>query len=92
MKKQLHLIISGRVQGVFFRDNTKKKAQSLGLTGYVKNNSDGTVEIVAEGNESKLKQLLEFCKQGPEAADVNNTKIEWQECQNQFKTFTINTP
>ena len=59
MNKRLHLIIHGKVQGVLFRDNTRKEAQSLGLTGWVKNNPDGTVEAMIEGEEDKLKDLFE---------------------------------
>ena len=56
--KCVHLLISGKVQGVFFRDNTRKKAEELGLKGYAKNLEDGTVEVVAEGNEEKINDLI----------------------------------
>ena len=62
MNKQLHLIITGRVQGVFFRHHTKKLAKKLNFMGWIRNNPDGTVELIAEGEEEKLKQLIEFCK------------------------------
>ena len=86
--KCIHLIVAGRVQGVFFRDNTRKKAIELGLNGYAKNLPDGTVEIVAEGNEDKLKELLEFIKKGPGIAKVENVKIKHKEPEN-FKSFEI---
>ena len=60
--KCVHLIVSGRVQGVFFRDNTRKKAIELGLNGYAKNLPDGNVEIVAEGSEDRINELIEFIK------------------------------
>ena len=56
--KRIHLIIHGKVQGVFYRDNTQKKASELGLKGYVKNLSDETVEIVAEGSENKVEVIM----------------------------------
>ena len=78
VKKKLHLIISGKVQGVFFRDSTTSKAKEFGVNGWVKNNSDGTVEALYEGEEENLKQLLEFCKKGPEMANVEKVEIKWE--------------
>jgi len=69
------IIVHGMVQGVFFRSNTKRMALSLGLKGYVKNMSDDTVEIVAEGTEDKIKELIVFCKKGPEAAEVKKIDV-----------------
>ena len=71
---RLHLFISGRVQGVFYRLWTKEKADKLGLTGWVKNLADGRVEAVFEGPESKLKTMVNLCYQGPAEAEV--AKIE----------------
>ncbi len=65
-----HLIITGQVQGVFFRATTQEMAQSLGLTGWVKNTNEGAVEIHAEGSEDALQQLEEWCQHGPPAARV----------------------
>ena len=87
MNKRLNLIISGKVQGVFFRHNTQKLAKQLNLTGWVKNNKDGCVELIAEGEESQLKQLLEFCKQGPLGAEVKDTKQKWSEYKKEFREF-----
>lgn len=73
MDKQHWVIrIEGKVQGVFFRAETQQKAEKLGLTGYVRNEPDGSVLIEAEGNENKLRSLKEWCWQGPTAARVNN--------------------
>ena len=63
--KRLHLTIHGRVQGVFFRAYVKKHAKKLNLTGFVKNNNNRTVEVVAEGNEHQLEELLKYCRKGP---------------------------
>jgi acylphosphatase len=74
MKKRIHIIVSGRVQGVFFRDYTKRAAQGLGLTGQVRNLPDGTVEIVAEGDTQPLEKLIDCCRQGSPGSDVKDVK------------------
>ncbi len=86
--KCFHLIVSGRVQGVFFRDNTRRKAIALGLKGYAKNLPDGNVEVVAKGKEDKLKELVEFIKKGPGVAEVKGIEIKHKEPEN-FKSFEI---
>ncbi|HAT03772.1 MAG TPA: acylphosphatase [Candidatus Magasanikbacteria bacterium] len=88
--KQLHLIIHGKVQGVFFRETTKEKAQELGLFGYVKNMSNGTVEVVVEGDEERLKKLLKWCKIGTQYAKVDKVVEEWDDAvEVSFKDFRI---
>jgi len=82
------LIVSGRVQGVFFRDNTRKRAIELGLNGYAKNLLDGNVEVVAEGDENKIKELIEFIRKGPGIAKVTDIKMQHKELGN-FKKFEI---
>lgn len=77
------------VQGVWFRHNTNIVGNKLGLVGFVRNLPDGNVEVVAEGDEDKLKELIEFCKIGPIGADVKNVKIEYQKLKNEFNTFSI---
>ena len=86
--KCVHLIVSGRVQGVNFRNHTRIKALELGLKGYAKNLPDGNVEVVAEGNENKLKEFIEFIKNGPGIAKVENIKIKHKEPEN-FTSFKI---
>ena len=78
----IHLIISGRVQGVFFRDNTRRKAIQLGLKGYAKNLRDGTVEVVAEGDESKIDELIEFIRKNPGASHVTEIIIKQKDIEN----------
>ncbi len=86
----LHLTIHGQVQGVFFRQTACEKASELGLTGWVKNNPDGTVEIVAEGREQDLKKLLEWCKEGPEYAHVERVVEEWRDVEERkFEEFRV---
>ncbi len=86
---QVHLYISGRVQGVFFRHHTHKKATALKLTGWVRNLSDGRVEVFAEGPSDKLEELINWCHQGPPAADVEKVDVEWLEEGPQYGDFRI---
>ena len=86
---RVHLLISGRVQGVTFRASTKRKAQSLGLKGWVRNTDDGKVEAVIEGEKEKIEKLIEWAKRGPRLADVENIKINWKEGKNKFDEFQI---
>jgi acylphosphatase len=75
--ERLHAIVSGAVQGVYFRAATQTRAQQLGLTGWVKNLFDGSVEVTAEGPHSALLQLLEFLREGPPEAMVTEVREEW---------------
>lgn len=87
--KRVRIIISGQVQGVFFRQHTKDIARKLGLKGYVKNLADGGVEVVAEGQEEKLRELVGFCKRGPNAAKVEGIKVSYENAKNEFRGFEI---
>ena len=88
--KQLHVIIQGQVQGVFFRLRTKQLAQELNLTGWIRNNSDGTVEAIFQGEEQALNEIIKFCKTGPSAANVTNIKKTFEEMKEKYDEFTIN--
>ncbi|HEC95565.1 MAG TPA: acylphosphatase [Euryarchaeota archaeon] len=87
--KQVHIFVSGRVQGVFYRANTRKKAKELGIKGWVRNLYDGRVEITAEGKEEDLKKFIEWCKKGPELAFVENIKVEWKDYKGNYKDFSV---
>ena len=87
--KRVHILVYGRVHGVFFRHNTNKIAHELGLNGFVRNLADGSVEVVAEGNEEKLKKLAEFCKKGLFGARVDDIKISFEKPKNEFSGFEI---
>jgi len=89
MKSRIHVFLSGRVQGVFFRDFTRRWAQILGLTGWVRNVFDGRVEVLAEGEEEKLKMLLEKLKEGPPLARVENMEASWEDYKAEFNDFTV---
>ena len=88
MKTTMHCFVSGRVQGVCFRMETREQAQLFGLTGWVRNLPDGRVEVMASGDETQLKQLHEWLKQGPDMARVTDLKTEEIEYQ-KFESFGI---
>ena len=86
---RVYLKIDGRVQGVYFRASTVAQAQSLGVTGWVRNCPDGSVEVVAEGARDRIERLIEWCRRGPEGARVRHVQIEWEPAQNNFTGFGI---
>jgi acylphosphatase len=71
--------VSGRVQGVFYRQSTKDKAQSLGLSGWVKNEHNGNVLIEAAGARAGIEALIQWCQQGPPSARVDKVQVEWSD-------------
>lgn len=79
MKKHINIKIYGRVQGVFFRKYTVKKALELSITGFVRNEPDGTVYIEAEGEEENLYKLVEWCHRGPRLANVEKVEVREDE-------------
>ena len=89
MRVRAELSINGRVQGVFFRQSTLETALRLGLTGWVKNMADGSVAIVAEGPGEAVRNLLEWCRQGPPAAEVASIEVEWSDATGEFERFRI---
>ncbi len=89
MKARLHAIVSGRVQGVFFRDNTRDEANKLGLTGWIRNLNDGRVEVVAEGEKEKLEQLLSYLHRGPLIAKVTSVQANWRDFKGEFTDFEV---
>jgi acylphosphatase len=91
MKPQGRIMIkiTGRVQGVSFRFYVKQKADELGLTGFVKNNPDRSVEIIAEGNRAKLEELAEWAAKGPEFSTVEQCETAWGEYSGEFSSFEI---
>ncbi|HYH15050.1 MAG TPA: acylphosphatase [Flavisolibacter sp.] len=72
----IHLLIKGKVQGVFYRASAKEKADQLHLTGWVKNTEDGHVEAVASGPQEAIDQFITWCKQGPKKAVVTDVQIK----------------
>ena len=86
---RVRLIIDGRVQGVWFRDSTRRQAMGMGVCGWVKNRYDGTVEVLAEGPEDKVNQLVAWCHRGPSAAKVRHVHETLEEWQGEFDSFDI---
>lgn len=84
-----HILVSGRVQAVFFRRNTRKKAIELGITGWIRNLFSGKVEIVCEGEKESIENLLEWLKEGPRFAKVNDIKVDYMEYEGEFDDFRI---
>jgi acylphosphatase len=76
VKQTLHLVIRGRVQGVFFRDSMRREAQRLELAGWVRNCGDGSVEAMVHGEEDKVHALVRWSHRGPELAQVDQVEIE----------------
>ncbi|MCX6017629.1 MAG: acylphosphatase [Chloroflexi bacterium] len=87
--KRLRAVVRGRVQGVGFRYSTLRRAISLELRGWVANRSDGSVEVVAEGNHVALETLLDFLHRGPPAADVHEVDLRWDVAVGEFSTFNM---
>ncbi len=88
-KARAHAIISGRVQGVFFRMETKRAADELGVFGWVKNLLDGTVEAVFEGDRDRVDAMLDWCREGPPAAKVTDVAVNWEDYAAEFTGFNI---
>ncbi len=86
---RVHLIISGRVQGVFFRVETQKAATAIGVFGWVRNKMDRTVEAVVEGEKNKVISLVEWCKKGAPLSHVENVDATWQDYTGEFNNFDI---
>ena len=76
MDETLQIIVTGTVQGVYFRQSAKEKAVSLGIKGTVKNTADGTVSIIASGDHKNLQKLIDWCFVGPSNAEVANVHVE----------------
>ncbi len=89
MQVGVHITVKGLVQGVGFRYFVYRHATHLGLTGWVRNEYNGDVEICAEGDRSLIEELIKELKVGPRSADVKDLKIEWQEYQGRYEGFEI---
>ena len=89
MDIRAHVYISGRVQGVFYRSTTRDRAEQLGLTGWVRNTSDGKVEAIFEGEETAIKDIIVWCHKGPRSADVSDVTVEYPKFLGEFEEFCI---
>ncbi|HDY72761.1 MAG TPA: acylphosphatase [bacterium] len=88
-KIRAHIIVSGRVQGVYFRQNTIKQAQKFGVSGWIRNLDNGKVEAVFEGEKDKVEEIVNWTKKGSFFAKVLNLKVDWQEYKGEFNNFEI---
>jgi acylphosphatase len=86
---RVHIFVSGKVQGVYYRQNTLQKAQELDICGWVRNLSDGRVESVMEGSKVNIDKMLTWCKKGPVDAKVEEVKIIDEEYKKEFSSFDI---
>lgn len=83
------VLVSGRVQGVYFRSETERKARKLGVKGWVRNLGDGSVEALFEGEREKVEAMIEFCRRGPPTAQVERVKVDWEPYKGEFGDFSI---
>ena len=88
-KAKAHAIIRGRVHGVFFRMETKRAADDFGVSGWVRNVRDGTVDAIFEGEWDRIEAVLDWCRQGPPHADVTDVNVTWDEYTGEFNGFVV---
>ena len=86
---QANLIISGNVQGVFYRASCQDVAVKYGLNGWVRNLPSGEVEVLVQGEKEKIEKLIEWCKKGPPNARVEEVKVKWEEVTGVFNGFGV---
>ena len=87
MKVRAHLFVSGRVQGVFFRVETRSEAMKRNVNGWVRNTSDRRVEAIFEGEKADVEQLIDFCRMGPPGARVTEIAVQWED----YKESTLHS-
>ena len=87
--KRIHLVVRGRVQGVFYRASAQREARQNGLCGWVKNRADGTVEMVVEGEENQVKDFLAWSQTGPSTARVDRVETKWRSYTGEYGDFRI---
>jgi acylphosphatase len=89
LKVRAHVLVSGIVQGVFFRHNTRKQATRNGVYGWVRNLFDGRVEAIFEGEKENVEKVIEFCKRGPPGSEVTSVQVEYVSWKGEFREFFI---
>ena len=87
--KRVHCIVSGDIIGVGYRAWARRQANALGITGWIKNREDKTVELVAEGTKEMLEQFIAACKKGPDVAWVETVDVEWLPARHDFSDFAV---
>jgi acylphosphatase len=89
MKVRAHVFVAGRVQGVFYRSETRYEARKRYVNGWIRNLPDDRVEAVFEGEEESVKQLVEFCRRGPPSARVASIEVSWEPYSGEFSGFEM---
>jgi len=89
MKIRAHVFVSGRVQGVFFRVETRSEAMKRNVAGWVRNTSEGRVEAIFEGEKADVEQLIDFCRSGPPGSRVTELDVQWEDYTGDFNSFKI---
>lgn len=84
-----HVLVSGRVQGVFFRGHLQRRANALGVTGWVRNLADGQVEAVFEGEEARVNEIVAWCRQGPPNALVTAADVRMEPYSGAYLSFAV---
>lgn len=88
-KNRVHVFVSGLVQRVFFRENTRQVATTLELFGWIKNLPDGRVEAIFEGEKEKIEEILEWLRKGPRRARVDDIETQWEDFKGEFEKFEV---
>lgn len=88
-KVRAHVYVQGRVQGVFYRDWTRRTAEGLGLTGWVRNLEDGRVETVFEGERKRVKEMVKKCEKGSFTSKVTHVDAVWEKATGEFSDFKV---
>lgn len=88
-KARARVLISGVVQGVFFRAYARDRAEMLRLKGWVRNQADGTVEALVEGDSGRVQEFIEWCRHGPSSARVEQVDVRWEEFSGEFDSFMV---
>ena len=87
--ERARVYVSGQVQGVFFRDSTREKAEQLGLAGWVRNIPDGRVEALFEGPSERVREMVRWCREGPAGAEVEDVDAEFQASEGDLTGFEV---
>ena len=89
MTVRAHVLFFGKVQGVFFRDNTRREAEKRNVRGWVRNLQDGSVEAVMEGDREAVEDLIAWCRTSQPRARVTEAKVSWEEPSGEFEGFVV---
>ena len=88
-RERAHVYVSGQVQGVFFRDSTRERAEQLGLTGWVMNLPDGRVEALFEGPSERVREMIRWCELGPSHAEVESVDTDFEAPEEDLTGFEV---